>query len=177
MKGFVFTFILVFLTLNSGCSTAGNSLKVDYSGIASLSDTANLQVAVICKAPKAEKEKSKIEDSVIARIKKMGIFNNVYTVQAIPETDLDLRLEITVTAFKPVSKSARFWIGAMAGKGKIEATIDIYNLVSNRKIARASVSGSTSSGSALAGTTQEAIDKLADAIVGIFKEKFEQNKI
>jgi Domain of unknown function (DUF4410) len=167
----IFILLVCLITLCSGCSTASSSLKVDYSGIEQLSNTGNMEIVVICKSLKAEKEKSNIEKAVLLQMQKLGVFKNVYTADSGANYTSDLRMEITVTAIKPVSASARFLVGAMAGQGKVEANIDLFDLSVKKQILWAKVSGVTSTGSALAGTTQEAINQLAEAIGKIFQEK------
>ncbi|MBU1045249.1 MAG: DUF4410 domain-containing protein [Candidatus Omnitrophica bacterium] len=171
LKQVIFICLIILIPLIAGCSTPSNSLKVDYSDISKLSSAGNLEVVVICKAKTAEKEIVKIGDAVVSQLKNIGVFKNVYGVQSNGRMTSDLRLEVTITALKPVSKSARFLIGALAGQGKIEARIDLLDLAAKRQVVWANVSGSTSTGSALAGTTEEAIDQLAAAIAKIFQEK------
>ncbi|MFH1061492.1 MAG: DUF4410 domain-containing protein [Candidatus Omnitrophota bacterium] len=174
-KKVIFAGLITLIALSAGCSTANSLLNVDYSGISQLTNTGNLEIVVICKSPKANKEKLKIENAVVKNLQNLGLFKNVYGTREGSNFTSDLRLEVTVTAIKPVSKSARFLIGAMAGQGKIEATIDLFDLVANKQVVWAKVAGTTSTGSALAGTTEEAINKLAEAIAKIFQEKAGKN--
>lgn len=174
-KKLIFAGLICLMALCSGCSNASSSLKVDYSGIEQLSNTGNLEIVVICKASKAKKEKLNIEKAVLSEMQKLGMFKSVYAADSAGNYTSDLRMEITVTAIKRVSASARFLVGAMAGQGKVEANIDLFDLTVKKQILWAKVSGATSTGSAFAGTTQEAINQLAEAIGKIFQEKINKS--
>ena len=166
-------YLIVFggiLLLGAGCAATG-SLDVDYSAVSQLSNTGNLEVDVICNSAEEEKERANIEQAVVSHLQKLGVFKNVYGQANSTGYNSDVRLEVTVTSIKRVSKSARWWLGSMAGRGKIEASIDIFDLHTKMKVARAKVFGETSGGTAFAGTTGEAIDKLAESIEGIFRNK------
>ncbi len=161
----------------AGCAaTAAGSLKVDYQSAATLSNVGNLEVDVRCETPAAEPEKSKIIDAVVMRLRNLAVFKKVYSAeQASPEDIADLKLNVRVTNIKRVTKASRLWFGSMAGQGRIKANIELFDLLANIKVRQATVEGVTSIGTAFSGSTEEAIDKLAEAIAEYFQANLLNN--
>ncbi len=169
-KFYVAILIMSLLSIAGCAASAGGTLKVDYPSAANLSNVGNLEVIVRCETSQAEKEKGPIETAVVMRLRNLAVFKKVYLAPGSAGETPDLRLTVVVTNIKRVTKASRLWFGSMAGQGKIKANIELYDLQSNLKVRQATVEGVTSNGTVFSGSTDEAIDKLAEAIANYFQE-------
>ena len=60
--------------------------------------------------------------------------------------------------------------GAFAGQAKTEATVEFREQTTGKLIGSGEIEGKSSNGSVLAGTTPEAVDRVADEVVNLVEE-------
>jgi hypothetical protein len=111
-------------------------------------------------------ESQVLNDKTVSGLRDSQMFKEVAANQA----DLGVGSGITINAqiveIIKVSKNKRLWAGAMAGRAKIRIQVRVSDLNSGHQIETFEAAGESSGGSALAGTTDEAIERAADEIVG-----------
>ena len=159
--------------LLSGCASSGACI-VDYTSGVKATNADNLLIEVTCQDPQAEQEKLKIENALVWKLGELSAFKNIYLSSPTSLQPADIKLNVIITRIKRISKSTRFWLGSTAGRGRITADIEVFDLLANRKIIQAKVEGVTSSGTVMSGTTEEAINELAKSISSFLKENILQ---
>jgi hypothetical protein len=76
-----------------------------------------------------------------------------------------ITINADITEIRKVSKSKRLWEGAVAGRARIRVHVTVCDFNSGAQIETFETEGESSGGSALAGTTDEAIARAAGEVV------------
>ncbi len=110
-------------------------------------------------------ENQTLNDAIVSGLRDAHLFQQVGASQ----DDLGSGSGITVNAWiveiRKVSKEKRLWEGAMAGRARVRIQVTVSDLNSGHQIQTFEASGQSSGGSALAGTTDEALQRAAAEIV------------
>jgi hypothetical protein len=75
-------------------------------------------------------------------------------------------IRANIQQIKKISKEKRLWEGAMAGRARIWVQVTVTDLNSGSQIETFEVYGESSGGSSQAGTTDEAIERVASVLAG-----------
>lgn len=111
-------------------------------------------------------EASSLKGILIAKLDESGIFRNITT----DADTADLRLDVLIVRVKRVSGASRVLVGAMAGRAGINTESRLYDVRSNASLASFDAYGRSSGGTVFAGTTAQAIDRVADKICDFLKK-------
>ena len=106
-----------------------------------------------------------LEGVIIGKLRDTNKFERVFSSVLSPKEDYDLKLNVQIKNVREVSGNARFFAGALAGQGNIVADIEVIDGKSKNILASATVEGETSGGSSWAGTTEQAVKRMAEEIV------------
>jgi hypothetical protein len=113
-----------------------------------------------------EPEKRTLNDAIVSGLRETQLFKEVSGDKAELGTGSGITIDADVREIKKISKNERLWAGAMAGKARIRIHVTVCNLNSGNQIETFEAEGESSGGSALAGTTDEAIYRAAGVVVG-----------
>lgn len=157
MKRRFSSLILIFI-LASGC--AGQTIvKTEAEFKIKESKTASVIVETLLTG--TEKELEQTEIVLMEKLKNTNIFSSIVG----KNQNADFLLKINIEEIARVSKSDRFWLGALAGRAKIAGKVTLVENFSGRSIGSFYIESTSSGGTVFAGTTEDAINKFADDIV------------
>ena len=117
----------------------------------------------------AESEALNLEAQVASKIGALSVFPEVVTGDAVASDDGTLLIQIEITQMRRVSKTARFFGGALAGKASLDAEVRFVDATTRRELGTYTVSGK-SGGTGMSGGTEAAISRAADAVANIVSE-------
>jgi hypothetical protein len=111
-----------------------------------------------------ETEKQLLNDMIITGLRETQVFGSVSGDKADAGSGGGIKVYADIKEIKKVSRSARVWVGALAGRARILVQVTVSDLNSGNQIQTFEVEG-ISGGSARAGTTDEAIQRAAQRVV------------
>jgi hypothetical protein len=112
-----------------------------------------------------EAEKQTLNDNIASGLRETGLFKKVGGNKADLGLGSGITINADITEIKKVSKNKRQWEGAMAGRARIRVHVTVCDFKSGAPIETFESEGESSGGSALAGTTDEAIARAASEVV------------
>ena len=118
-------------------------------------------VVVTTSVERSEQTAREIEGAIVEHLRRRNTFERVYSSFSRQGRPVDVTLEANVTRFQGVSDVARNYAGAFAGQAVIVADL-VLKSSTGETLAAATVEGKSSAGSAFAGTTQQAIQLVAE---------------
>ncbi|GLI52889.1 DUF4410 domain-containing protein [Thermodesulfovibrio yellowstonii] len=121
--------------------------------------TASVKVKTLLADCKEEIEK--IEKTLIEKLKEANMFDAIHE----NTQNTDLIIEIDIEELAKVTKSDRFWYGAMAGRAKVGGKVKLIEGFSGKVLGSFYVESLSSGGTVFAGTTQQAIDDFVNEVV------------
>jgi hypothetical protein len=107
-----------------------------------------------------------LRDKIISGLNDTHSFKEVSGSQAELDSGSGIRIEAEITDLRRVSKSRRLWLGLLAGQARILVNVTVSDLNTGQQIETFKAEGESSGGSARAGTTEEAIERAAEVVVG-----------
>lgn len=114
----------------------------------------------------ADTETAQLEGVLSAKLKRTGLFQNVHT----DTTRKDgVMLNAKIVNLKKVSPTKRLMLGAFAGRGTMAVDVELVDAKTGKKLGSFLSEGKTSGGTAFAGTTEQAIEKVAEEIATFVK--------
>jgi hypothetical protein len=167
MKSLIkFTTLLLLLLTLVGCVSSGlvhgaspitahKPLDLDLIFVKTSSSLGDLEV-----------EQRTLSDSVVSGLRETGLFKAVSANKAEVDSGSGITINADIIEIKEISKTRRLWAGAMAGRARVRVQVTVCDLNSGSQIETFEADGESSGGSALAGTTDEAIQRAAEAVVG-----------
>jgi hypothetical protein len=153
--------ILVF----TGC--ASSSGVVTHAGPISTSKPVSLDFVLVETSSSLgdlENEKRLLNDQIITGLRETGFFGSVSGNQADKNADGGIKISVEIKEIHKVSDNARLWYGALAGQARIVVRVAVTDLNSGRQIETFEVEGKSGK-TAMAGTTDEAIQRAAEQVV------------
>ncbi|MCS7215237.1 MAG: hypothetical protein RMI30_07120 [Thermodesulfovibrio sp.] len=159
-----FSLLILIFILASGC--AGQTIiktEVEFK----IKENKTAQVVVETQIPGTDKELEQTETVLIEKLKSANIFSSIVG----KNQNADFLLKINIEELVRVSKSDRFWLGALAGRAKIAGKVTLVENFSGRSIGSFYIESTSSGGTIFAGTTEDAINKFADDIVKYLLEQ------
>jgi hypothetical protein len=109
---------------------------------------------------------SLLDGLIIGKLRKMKLFEKVFSMRATVEKEYDLKVNTTITKSDTVHTIYRGLGGALAGQAAFEVDISLMDSKTGNIIGEAKAEGKSSAGHAYAGGTGQAVEFLADEIVG-----------
>jgi hypothetical protein len=162
---FITVFIIGSMLLMTGCASTG-SLQVQKPMTASLGSYKILAVDVLAQSAVSEEDMEKeLAGMIVVKLREKNLFEKVYSTRATVEKTFDLKLVVNLTSVTKVGSNARVWLGAFAGQGVLEGDVQIIDGKSSQVLAKATVQGTTSAGTAFSGTTSQAVERMAEQVV------------
>jgi hypothetical protein len=110
-------------------------------------------------------EKQVLNDAIASGLRDTHLFKNVSDNRADLGPGSGVIIEADITNIRKLSKNKRLWEGALAGRARILVGVTISDLNTGKPMETFETAGQSSGGSALAGTTDEAIERAADGVV------------
>lgn len=158
-------FILMFV---AGCASTGKS-TVRQAFSVSLGQFKSATVEVVSAAEKNPARINEflvqLESRIIAKLREKGTFAKVYSQAADADAKSDVALRVIITNIRDISAFDRVMWGGLAGQANTKATVEVRERASDKLIGSGEIEGKSSGGSVMAGTTSEAVDRVADEVV------------
>ncbi|MGA2247195.1 MAG: DUF4410 domain-containing protein [Verrucomicrobiota bacterium] len=166
MKFVKLTLLLLIMLNLVGCVSSGSIHEASPITATKPFDLDLIFVKTTSSSSDLEAEKQMLNDEIVSGLRDTHLFNAASGIRA----DLGSGSGITITAdvvkIKKISKNKRLWAGALAGRARIRVQVTVSDLNSGQPIETFEADGQSSGGSSLAGTTDEAIERAADIVVG-----------
>lgn len=163
---------LTVLIFSTGCASSGTStVRQPFSTKLGQFKSASVKVSSsIAKPPTGLNEfMAQLEARIVAKLREKQILEKVYSHVAAGDSKPDLDLFIVITSVRDVTSFDRVMWGAMAGQATTKATVAVRNRASGELIGSGDIEGKSSGGSVFAGTTTEAVDRVADEVVKLIE--------
>ena len=116
--------------------------------------------------PDLAAEKRMLNDALVSSLRESGLFREVSGDKTELGSGSGITIEAEIKEVRKISKDTRLWAGAMAGRARIRVQVRISDFNSGNQLETFEADGESSTGSALAGTTDEAIEQAAAGVVG-----------
>jgi Domain of unknown function (DUF4410) len=161
---FQFTAILAGLLTLAGCASTGvvrNASPVSTSLPVSL-DLVLVETTSSLKSPGTARRL--LDEAIISGLRETHLFGMVGGNPADLNSGHGIKVRADIQEIKMVSRSARAWFGALAGKAQILVQVTVSDLKSGLPIEVFEAEGNSGQ-SARAGTTDQAVQRAADVIV------------
>jgi len=110
-------------------------------------------------------EKQMLNDAIASGLRDTQLFHEVGENRADLGSGSGIMIEARITQIRKISKDKRLWAGALAGRARIWVAVTVSDLNTGKQVETFETGGESSGGSALAGTTGEAIDRAAEGVV------------
>jgi Domain of unknown function (DUF4410) len=158
--------------LVTGCQSTGKSnLREPLVVKLGQFKSATVEVkSTVTKPPKRLDEfMAQLESRIIARLRSTNAFTRIYPAAAI-DSPSELKILVTITKVRDVDNTDRLMWGAFAGQANSQATVELLEQPSGKLLGVGDIEGKSSGGSVMAGTTLEAVDRVADQVVRLVME-------
>lgn len=129
----------------------------------SLKSAAHIVVDVASNGPVTAAEAESFASQVVAKLDATGKFSDVARKGSMIGSE-DLLVKCEVSDIRRVTTAARALVGAMAGRASMDVHVTLIEPASGKTVGEANVSGVSSGGTIFAGTTEQAIEKAAEAV-------------
>jgi len=111
-------------------------------------------------------EQQMLTDAIVSDLRDTHMFKAVSANREEIGSGSGIILRAEIQKIKKISKEKRLWEGAVAGRACIWLQVTVSDLNSGNQIETFEAYGESSGGSALAGTTDEAIERVANLLIG-----------
>lgn len=157
--------LLVLLTL-AGCASSGRVRDPSPITASKPFDLDVILVKTSSSLGDLEAEKMKLNDRIVSALRETALFKQVSGNRAELDSGSGVTINADIIEIRKISKNRRLWAGAFAGRARIRVRVTVSDFNSGKQIETFEADGESSGGSALAGTTDEAIERAADQVVG-----------
>ncbi len=165
MKGILkYATILVLLANLAGCASSGVVRNASPIATATPVPLDFVLVQTSSSLAGLETEKHQLNEMIITGLRETEIFGSVSTNMADAGPAGGIKVTADIKEITKVSNDARVWFGALAGRARILVAVKIASLNSGNQIQSFEVEG-LSGDTARAGTTDEAIQRVAQRVV------------
>ena len=113
-----------------------------------------------------------LESRIIADLRSTNTFKKIYSNAADADNAAELGILVVVSDVRDVDNFNRIMWGAMAGQARTRALVEVRNRKTNEVLGAAEVEGLSSGGSVFAGTTSQAVDRVADEVVKVIVQNW-----
>lgn len=155
----------LFLLFLTGCASPSNDVQNASPANISPSLALNyIQVAVTSSLNGLTTEQHSFTDAVISDLNDSGLFQEVSADAPTNSPVNGIKISADIREIKKVSDDARTWVGTFAGQAQVLVHVNITDLTTGASVKSFDAAGKSGK-SARAGTTDEAIEMAARAIV------------
>ena len=158
---------LALLAFASGCASTGKTtvrepitIKLGQFNSARVEVGTSLTNA----SPRLHEFMVQLESRIIAKLRDAHAFQKIYSA-ADSDSAADLAIVVTIIRVRDLENMDRLMWGAFAGQAKSRATVEVSKLSSGQRLGGCEIEGKSSGGWVGAGTTPEAVDRVADEVV------------
>jgi len=162
--------LLALLFFAAGCSSTGqNTVRQPFQTKLSRFNSAYVEVkSTVANPPERFGEfLVQLESRIIADLRAQNTFKKIYSHAADPDNTAEVGILVIVSGVRNVDNFDRIMWGAMAGQAKTKALVEVRDRKTNELLGSAEIEGASSGGSVVAGTTGQAVDRVADEVVKI----------
>jgi hypothetical protein len=160
------------LPFTTGCASSGKySMRQPLSVKLALFKSAIIEVkSSLPKNPeKLDEFKVQLESRIIAKLRERKAFEKIYPAAANDQPS-ELHILVIITAVRDIDNYTRVMWGAFAGQANTQVTVELREKASGKLLGSAEIEGKSSGGSVFAGTTTEAVDRVADQVIQLVTE-------
>lgn len=157
--------LLALLTL-AGCASFGQVRDASPITAQKPFDLDLIWVKTSSALPATEAETRMLGDAIVSALRDTQLFKQVSGNKAELGSGSGITIEAEITRIRKISKNTRLWAGALAGRARIQLHVRIADFNSGKTMETFDADAESSGGSALAGTTDEAIEQAAGEVVG-----------
>jgi hypothetical protein len=165
MRAVKFAMLLLGLLSLGGCVSSGWIHNASPITCAKPFDLDLILVKATSSFTDVAAEKQMLNDAITSGLRDTHLFQAVGENREELGSGSGILIEAHIIKIKKVSKNKRLWAGALAGRARISVEVMVSDLNTGKPMETFEVGGESSGGSALAGTTQEAIDRAAEGVV------------
>ena len=102
----------------------------------------------------------------------LDLFEDVVEIECPTYAENIIALKGEITYLKRVTKATRILAGYMAGRARVDVDIQLVDFQTGDVVGAASVKGTSTGGSAFAGTTEQAYENAAQIIADFIKNSY-----
>ena len=102
----------------------------------------------------------------------LDLFEDVVEIECPTYAENIVALKGEITYMKRVTKAARIFAGAMAGRARVDVDVQVVDFQTGDVIGAASVKGTSTGGSIFAGGTEQAFENAAQLIAEFIKNSY-----
>lgn len=146
-----------------GCASKG-AIKVSSPVSVKLADYRKLALNVSSEVEKSSDQVVKLGNLIQQKLREKNLFERIYLASSAPEETADLQLEVKILKMREVSATTRILFGAFAGRSKLLADVRLVDIKTGSEIGAFQAEGKSSGGTIFAGTTDQAIERVAEQI-------------
>ena len=121
---------------------------------------------------KADQLKDMFQKRVKYDIYNLSLFERVIENEPVKPSDRAVILKGRILYMKRLTKTARFMLGAMAGRAGVAVDIQLVDATTKNVLGEANIQGTSSGGSIFAGGTEEAFENAAKQIADFIKNNY-----
>jgi hypothetical protein len=164
-KLFLTCSLLICFIFLFGCASTGTIQSVGDNapekGI--LSNYNAIKFEVSTSLPDRQDEVKELQQKIIEKAKEKGLESKL-------SENPNLKVLIKITDVRGVSTAGRILFGGLAGRATVKAQVELIDTVKG-KIGELEAEGKSSGGTVFAGTTSQALERLAEQIVDYIAQK------
>ncbi len=105
-----------------------------------------------------------LEIQIISKLRAQNAFEKIFS-HAVSDQLSDLQIVVILVEMRDVDNFDRVMWGAMAGRAKTQARLEIRDRHKDKIVGISTIQGKSSGGSVFAGTTLESVDRVAEEVV------------
>ncbi len=155
-------FFLITILLLSGCASTG-TMQLTKPVSERINNYNKIAIDVSSDIKDSSSEVIQLEKMVVIKLREKGLFERV--IPGTMDTSTDLHLKIKIVELQKVGSAARLVFGALAGQAKVTVDAKLVDIKTNSVLGAFRAEGKSSGGSTFAGTTEQALERVAEQIV------------
>ena len=160
------------LGFGTGCASTGKSVVREPMNVKfGQFKSATVEVSSTMEKPpeKLNEFMAQLESRIIAKLREEKSFERIYPAAA-TDSPSELRLVLMITGVRDIDNFNRVMWGAFAGQANTRAKFEVRKKETDQLLGSVDIEGKSSGGSVFAGTTTQAVDRVADEVVRIVRE-------
>jgi hypothetical protein len=165
MKWLKLLMLLAGLLDLAGCTSSGSVQRVSPLICNKPFDLDLILVKTTSSSSNLAAEEQMLNDAIASGLRDTHLFKNVSDNRADLGPGSGVIIEADIMKIRKIPKNKRLWEGALAGRARILVSVTISDLNTGKQMETFETAGQSSGGSALAGTTDEAIERAAEEVV------------
>ena len=158
--------VAVFAAGLIGCASGGSTVAAAPME-AKLGKYKKLTVNATSSVEKSDMETTQLGALLVTKLRQSGMFDTVTSDSRARDGVL---LNAKIVQLRKVSTGKRLVLGAMAGRGSVAVDAELVDARSGKRLGTFRSEGKTSAGTVFAGTTEQAIERVAEQIAEFVKQ-------